>query len=516
VVAGTRRTVIKRNVLANMLGSGWGMILQFILVPVQIRFLSVEAYGLLAFLASVQIIFNLFDLGLSPTITREVAGDQSPDLRHSLNLVQSLSLVYCAIGVVLGLSFAVAAPLIATDWLKLESLSTDTAILALQLGALAILIRWPVTFYGGVIGGRQRFVLLNLLGAGLATVFLVITIAVVWLSHSLVALMIWRVISAVLELTLVVFLCHRLLPGLTLRPQAPMAAVKHVWRFAGGMNALNIQALVLTQGDRFLISRILPISALGYYAVAYGTAQTLVSIQGTVSSAMFPAFSASHGRGKVELLATHCTKAAQLVTFYVAFPALILAFFGFDILRVWIGIETAQESYLPLAVLAVAFLINAPLGILALLAIATDHVATVLRINIVGLIGWVPCMFLLTTRFALTGAAMTFLLLHIYYLIVMPPLLLRILGQPRPAAWLGRNVLPFVAIGLATVGTAKAFVTTRDTDVIVEVIAIGLAGVAYLVTAFLALHSDFQSLGRSQVLRAYWSLRRLIGMTAGW
>jgi O-antigen/teichoic acid export membrane protein len=503
--------MIKRNVLANMLGGGWGMILGFLLVPVQIRILSVEAYGLLAFLASVQIIFNVFDLGLSPAITREVAGDKSPDLAHSRDLVQSLALVYSGIGVVLSLALAMAAPWIATDWLKLEGLSTETARLALQLGALAILIRWPVTFFGGVIAGRQRFDLLNLLGAGLATVILVVSIAVVWLTHSLIALLIWRVMGAAIELALVVVLCFHLLPGLSLRLKAPMAAVRHVWRFAGGMNALSIQGLIVTQGDRFLISRILPISALGYYAVAYGMAQTLSTMQGTISSVMFPAFTATFVRDDRELLAVQCAKAAQFVTFVIAFPAFLLVFFGYDILRLWINRETAQAAYIVLGILALAFLLNAPLNILSTMSVATAHIRTLLLINGVGVIAYLPILVFLTMRYALVGAALTFLFLQVYYLAIFPRLALHILDQGRPAAWLARNALPFALVGLATVGSAKAIAVGAGLDTLMTLLLLVVAGLVYLAAAFPALHRDLRRLGAGHLTQAYWSIRRLIG-----
>jgi hypothetical protein len=76
-------------------------------------------------------------------------------------------------------------------------------------------------------------------------------------------------------------------------------------------------------------------------------------------------------------------------------------------------------------------------------------------------------------------------------------------------------VLPFLLIGMVTTGTAKALVVASGSDAVFAVVAVGLAGIAYLGVAFLALHDDFQALGRGQALRAYLSLRRLMGMTTG-
>ena len=64
---------IQRNIFSNALAGSLTAVLSLVLIRYQIKALGVEAYGLIAFVASLQIIFSIFDFGLSPTITREVA-----------------------------------------------------------------------------------------------------------------------------------------------------------------------------------------------------------------------------------------------------------------------------------------------------------------------------------------------------------------------------------------------------------------------------------------------------------
>jgi O-antigen/teichoic acid export membrane protein len=515
MAANARSSVIKRNIMINMLGSAWSTVLLLAIVPIQIKILGVEAYGLLAFLASVQILLNVFDLGLSPTVTREVAADQSPDFRHSRNLMQSVTLVYWGIGVLLSLALAASAPWLVTGWLRLDGLAPDMATLVIQLGALAILLRWPSTLFGGVIAGRQRFDLLNLLSTGFVTVGLLGGIAVILLSSNIIALMVWRVVTALIETTASAIVCFRLLPGLTIRPRIRSQLAKQVSPFAGSMSALAIQGLLLTQSDRFIISKVLPIVALGYYVLAFNTAASLITLQSTVSSVMFPAFTADYVRGEREVLALRCLKAVQIVTFCLAFPAFLLVFFGYDVLQVWIDRETAQSTYLVLAILALAALLNAPLNVLSTLAISTGKMRSLLLMNIGGLFGYLPCVYLLVTRFSLLGAAVAFLLLQVFYLTVFPPVALRVLEEPHARTWLVRNAFPFILLGVTTVGLAKVAVTTTGGGIVVGTLAGVVAGMAYLAFAFVAFHEDLQRTGQHVIGRATLGLRRAVGLLSG-
>ncbi|MDE2320337.1 MAG: hypothetical protein KGL31_00215 [candidate division NC10 bacterium] len=47
--------MVKRNIVANTLGKGWSMLMGLVFVPLYIKFLGMEAYGLIGFFATLQI-----------------------------------------------------------------------------------------------------------------------------------------------------------------------------------------------------------------------------------------------------------------------------------------------------------------------------------------------------------------------------------------------------------------------------------------------------------------------------
>jgi O-antigen/teichoic acid export membrane protein len=64
---------VKRNIAANYLGQVWTAVMGLAFVPLYIRYLGMEAYGLIGVFAMLQTWLSLLDFGLTPTLTREMA-----------------------------------------------------------------------------------------------------------------------------------------------------------------------------------------------------------------------------------------------------------------------------------------------------------------------------------------------------------------------------------------------------------------------------------------------------------
>ena len=58
---------------ANLFGTGWAALLGLAVVPTYLRLIGVEAYGLMSFYMALTTLIQVFDLGLSPALNRELA-----------------------------------------------------------------------------------------------------------------------------------------------------------------------------------------------------------------------------------------------------------------------------------------------------------------------------------------------------------------------------------------------------------------------------------------------------------
>ncbi len=479
--------MLRRNVLANVLGGSWAALLALVLIPVQVRILGVEAYGLLAFLASTQVLFSIFDLGLSPTITREVAKDTSADLLRTRELVRSLSVLYWPIGIVLGTALFAGAGWLASHWLHLGSLPADRAEAAIRYGAVAIFLRWPVSLFSGVLAGRQRFDHLNALKAVVATVSAAGGLAVLFVTRDLLAYMAWTAFAAGIEVGGYLAILARAVPGLIGPPSVKMMFDRGVWQFAVGMGVINLLSMVLTQSDRILISKFLPIEVLGYYALAYYIVYGLSLVQNLVTSAMFPTFVKFNAAQALDDLRERYQTATQAFMYVYNLPIWVLVFFGHEILSAITSRSAADHAAPILAFLAIGFLFNAATALSYTASIASGNTWLPIRVNLVAVAGYLPLLVVLTLRWGGAGAAAAWLVLNLYYL----PTLLRSVHRKvlhiESLSWLGRNFLPFVGAGLLVFAGAKGIVLVVGFDDHLA-LAIGLAGcLAYAVLGYVLL-----------------------------
>src|SRR5947209_9898180 len=154
---------VKSNILANFVGRGVAALVGILFVPVYVRYLGIESYGLVGVFALLSSLSGFFDLGVTPTINRELARLSTRDdaAQEARDLVRTLETIYWSIGIFIGAAVIAVAPLIARRWVHAKTLPTGTVQFAIALMGIVIALQWPFSFYEGGLIGLQRFAMYN-------------------------------------------------------------------------------------------------------------------------------------------------------------------------------------------------------------------------------------------------------------------------------------------------------------------------------------------------------------------
>ncbi|WP_322361905.1 hypothetical protein [Pseudomonas sp. Teo4] len=64
---------LKKNIVANYFSQIYVALIGVLILPIYIKYMGAESYGLIGFFTMLQAWFALLDLGLTPTIGRETA-----------------------------------------------------------------------------------------------------------------------------------------------------------------------------------------------------------------------------------------------------------------------------------------------------------------------------------------------------------------------------------------------------------------------------------------------------------
>ena len=445
---------IGRNIITNGLAGGWIVFLSLAVIPVQISILGIEAYGVIGVLAVLQTVFPLLDLGMCTTLMQRTATDTTHGHQTTRQLAGGATAVFISTATVAGLALAWNADWLAGHWLQISTLPFDTVVAAIQLIVIAVVSRCPVTVYSALISGMNRLDVLNLLRSGAHTLRILGGLLVLVLTRELLPLLWWEIAVTVLEFAAYLLACRRLLPGLSLWPRYPVDVMSGKWRFALGVNAVSAIGLLLTQTDKLAISAALPLQSLGIYHLAYSATAWLTLVQGGFNSAIFPSFAADFAGGHRELLRARNAKVTQLTLYAVTLPAAAIIFFGPEILGVWVGGSAANAAAPVAALLSAGFLLNAAVSNCLTLAVAGGNSGIPLRINLLGLAIYLPALAMLLEMRGITGAALAWVILNGYYLVVLVPIVQKRLLQQGFVDWLRENFFPFVLLGGFLFGSA--------------------------------------------------------------
>ena len=161
------------NLFANYVGTGWTVLIQLLLVPVYMRLLGPEAYGLVGFYMTVQSVLQILDAGVSPALNRELARRTAVGaaMPGTPDMVKTLETIYWMVGLGLALLIAAGSSPLATHWINNKTLPTADVARAIALMGLSFAFQWPISFYTGGLLGLQRQTAASMVNTATATVF---------------------------------------------------------------------------------------------------------------------------------------------------------------------------------------------------------------------------------------------------------------------------------------------------------------------------------------------------------
>lgn len=391
-------------------------------VPIYIRYLGIEAYGLIGLFAVMQAWLTLLDMGMTPTLGREMArftaGAQS--LQGIRDLLRSLEIVCFGIAATICFAVWAGSDWLASDWLKAEKLPLVVVRDAIAVMALLVAFRFVEGLYRSALFGLQRQVWYNVVSAGLATLRCVGAVIVLsTVSPTIEAFFSWQAFVSLLSIIVLGLGTHRALPPAPVPAAFSAEALLGVWRFAGGMMGLTLLALLLTQIDKILLSRLLSLDGFGLYTLAATVAGALYLAITPVTTAFFPRLVELVSQGESAALAAAYHRGAQFVTILTAPAALVLAFFGEGALFAWSGdAELARRAGPILSALALGTFLNGLMYMPYQLQLAHGWTSLAIKINAAAVLILVPAIFWAVPRYGAPGAACVWIVLNAGYILI--------------------------------------------------------------------------------------------------
>ena len=420
-------TLLHRNIVASYAGQIYVTLIGVALVPMYVKYMGVEAYGLIGFYAMLQTWFTLLDMGLTPTMTRETARFRGSAVGAlSLRtLLRALEGIFVGVAVLGAVAMVAGSGLIAGSWLKLRQLPVKEVQHALILIGLIIALRWVSDLYRGVINGFERLVWLSTFNILIATLRFVLVIPLfIFVGTSPTHFFGYQLVLAIGEVVILVIKTYRLMPKMQAGQKVhwDWQPLRGVLSFSLAMAFASLVWVLVTQTDKLMLSKLLPLSEYAYFTLAVLVASGVMVISVPISGALMPRMVSLNAQCDEVALIRLYRNATQMMAVMVIPTTLVLALFSEQVMWAWTGdIEIARKAAPVLTLYALGN------GVLALSAFPyyLQFAKGDLKLHLIGsgvfVVVLIPALILATLRYGVTGAGYAWLGSNVVYFLFWVP-----------------------------------------------------------------------------------------------
>ena len=428
-----------------------------VMVPVYLKYMGIEAYGLVGFFAMVQAWFQLLDFGLSPTFGREVAKYKAgaTSAQILIMLLRLLEIIFGTIGMVIILASWFAGSWVAHSWLKLENIAPSDVETSIMIVCVALCLRLISGIYRGGLLGFQHQVTTSIVTVVMATLRAVMVVPVlIWVSNSILMFFSFQLVVALVEVILLRIMLFRLLPVRKFG-KFVWGQLKDPLKFGGGLAFLTWAWIVSSQADKLILSHMLPMHEYGEFILATTIALGALLCISPLQQAVLPQLiMLAEQKERGELVGLY-VKTTILIAALLSGVAGVMVAFPTQVLYVWTGdIKITAQAADVLRWYAAGTGFMGLAGMNYTLQHAYGDLRLHIKGSVVSLLVLIPAVIISTVHYGAVGAAAASAIINLIFLLCWTPVVHNKFLPEIRATWLFRDVFPslFIAALLYFVG----------------------------------------------------------------
>ena len=342
---------LKQGAASSILSKGVVLAVSAISIPITIRYLGPENFGVWVTISTALSMLLVLDLGVANSLTNFLSEAYARDDRDHASTYTTT-----ALGIVVALALLIGSiawsiwPLL--HWERLFHLSSAAeapAVGRAVAAALAIfLIGLPASLAPKILGGYQEMRTANVFIAIGSLLNLFSIILLVHLHAGLVALVTASsaaLVGANLLALLWIFIFHK--PWLAPRlKHVQRLAARRMMQSGSEFFILQIAGLIVFNSDNLVVTHYLGPKEVAAYSVAWRLAGYAAIAQTLITPALWPAFSEAFARGDLPWI-RHTFRRTMALTMGVAVAAsLLFALAGRWMIRVWASRAAVPTEHL--------------------------------------------------------------------------------------------------------------------------------------------------------------------------
>jgi O-antigen/teichoic acid export membrane protein len=338
----TRYRRIAAAALSALFGKGAALLVNAITVPLTVRYLGSEGFGLWIAISSAVTMFFVLDIGIANTLTNLISEAYAADDKE-LAATYFATAFWLVVGIagLVGVVGWILWPHL--DWSYLfhvrdPNLAHETS-LAVAAAFVVFLFALPTSLASKVLGGYQELHAANLFAAGGSLASLLGVLAVLHVRGGLPMLVaVYAGSTAGANAICLLWICFFHKPWMKPWPShIRWNCVGSIFQSGGQFFLIQMAGLVVFNTDNLVIAHYLSPAQVTPYNVTWRLTSYITAVQALISPALWPAYSEAYQKGDLAWIRSAYARNRWVTIVVLAAGCWLLLGAGRRIIGLWAG-----------------------------------------------------------------------------------------------------------------------------------------------------------------------------------
>ena len=440
IVSGTGRSSnVKRNILGSLLLKSISILVQLLLVPLTLHYLSTELYGIWLTISSIVLWLNFFDIGLSLGLkNRLTAAIAHGDYETGKQLISTTYTLLILIFIPIGIILEIIVP--AIDWssiLNVQPSLNETLIRVIRILIISFVFQMIFNTISTIVASFQRVALSNTF----PVIGNVISLFVIWILTMYTAPSLINMALTISFIPVVVFLIGSIvLFNGSLKSVRPSllafrySKIKEIFSLGIKFFIIQIQLVIIQQVTNLLISNVSNPDYVTYYNISYRYIGTAMMVFQLILGPLWPAFTEAYVKRDYNWMNSIYRKLTRV---YIGIAGIIICMCMLSsvIFPIWIGDET-QVPQLMIIALSIYFCVSSWDSFQVILINGIGAIRLQSYVTIIGIVLHIPLSLLLGKYWGAYGVVASMTFITLIYSIFFTIQIRKILGRKASGIWI--------------------------------------------------------------------------------
>ena len=331
---------IGRNTLYNLGGTAISSILALVTVPLYLKLIGPERYGVLAIAWLILGYFGVFDLGLGKATAQRISVLRDSPAQDRAAAFSTALVANLIVGMIGAILLWPAAWVMFSHEMRIAPALRQETLSAIPWLALCVPVATTLGVLSGALVARERFLQVNRLSVTTTSLFQILPLLVAWhYGPNLSGLLVASLGARAVGLALYARACFAEFGADVIRRFDRRQLVK-LLQFGGWVTVTAVFGPILVVIDRFAIGALLGAYAVTVYIVPAQLTSRILMVSAALCNAMLPRLAVARGEEAAQLARDGVAVQFALLTPPIA-AAYILMKSG---LVLWVGAKLGHDA----------------------------------------------------------------------------------------------------------------------------------------------------------------------------